>query len=232
MQMPYLISDITEYGKLARTSLQFPNYSEDCPLCHGKDCAVQMGFYYRKCVIFLSQTYSDIPIHRYLCRKKGQVKHSHSTFSLLPCPLIPYRQCALEVVIEALRLFYHQNLSYSKIKDSIANMSLTTFIDFEDYQIRDFLRILKQSFFKLTTNPQLKSIFFPQKISPSICTWTSAFDFIFTYQSPFSSTTLSPLSPPQQCALDFFFSYQEGDCFNRHFLFGTPSQKRLFCPDD
>lgn len=227
MQILYPVSDIAKYVRLASSSWQFPDYSEDCLLCHGKDCAVRIGFYCRKYIIFLSQIYCDVLIARYLCREKGEVTSSHSTFSLLPSPLIPYRQFTLELVVEAIRLFCHEKLSYSKISDAITKRLPDIYLD--DCLIRGFLRIFKQTFFKLTTNPQLKSIFTQHKDSSQTCPLAVVLDFISGYQSVLPSHSHSlALTTPEKCALDFFFLYQNDTYFNRQFLFGTPSQKRPF----
>ncbi|MBL7105883.1 MAG: hypothetical protein ISS18_16280, partial [Bacteroidales bacterium] len=94
---------MANYIATAKESYDFPDYSEQCPLCSGKDCAVRIGFYYRKKLVFGFKTYKNVPIARWLCQKKGHRKPKHRTFSLLPSALIPYHSHDLSLISETVK---------------------------------------------------------------------------------------------------------------------------------
>jgi len=56
---------------------------------------------------------------------------------------------------------------------------------------------------------------------------TTVINFIDSYKSQFLTTANLNTSNIEKLAFDFFFNFQTGCYFDRHFLFGTPSQKRL-----
>jgi len=97
LQLEYQnILNLTEYTKLVLAEIwKFPDFSDKCPICGAKNCAVRIGFYWRWVYIFKLKIKLYIPVARYLCRRKNKVKYkwksTHRTFSLLPSQIIPYK---------------------------------------------------------------------------------------------------------------------------------------------
>lgn len=87
------LSEYTEKVKLSKW--KFPDFSDKCPICGGKDCAVRIGYYWRWDFCLKEKRKIHLPIARYLCRRKNKNKSqwtcSHRTFSLLPSQCIPYK---------------------------------------------------------------------------------------------------------------------------------------------
>ncbi|MDI6795021.1 MAG: hypothetical protein QME81_19490 [bacterium] len=165
------------------------------------------------------RTYLLVPIARYLCLQKGEEKTPHKTFSLLPRQLIPYRKHGLDLVTETLRSLHQENLSFDQTKEAISIKGQDEAIELQDYQLHDFGQIFEQASAKISTNLELADLFRQQEAYNPIA---AVLDFIDNYQTPNYLTGTSA----EKLALDFFFTYQKGHYFQRHFLFGTPSQKR------
>jgi len=203
----------------------FPDYGECCPLCGGKNCAVRIGFYQRKKVIVDNKIYENVPIARWLCQRKGSRIAQHQTFSLLPSPLIPYHRQGLNVIVDIVNFHHHNGSSLVQTKDFISDKGVNTDLPLENNQIHDVMNIFSQALLKLKTIPELK-----QQISQASY-WDSSdpiatmLKFIDGYQSCFSTTQQLHASNAELLALDFFYHFQTDDYFQRHFLFGTPSQK-------
>jgi hypothetical protein len=85
------------------------DFSDECPMCGGKHCAVRIGYYYRQaididlhnCRIIIVH----IPIARFLCKEINKPKHKHKTFSLLPDTLIPYNRISVILMMYILKLY-------------------------------------------------------------------------------------------------------------------------------
>ena len=203
----------------------FPDYSVCCPLCGGKNCAVRIGFYERKLVIVDNRIYENVPIARWLCQRKGPKRPQHQTFSLLPYPLIPYHRHGLNIIVDTVNFLHHQGASLEQTKRFISGNGVNNDIPLENNQIHDFNKIFSHALLKLTTIAELK-----QQISQASF-WDSSdpirtmLDFIAGYDSRFLATQQLHASPAEQLALDFLYHFQTADYYDRHFLFGTPSQK-------
>ena len=219
---------MANYIATAKESYDFPDYSEQCPLCGGKDCAVRIGFYYRKQVVMSFIAYSDVPIPRWLCRKKGQLIVNHRTFSLLPSALIPYHGHDLSLISETVK---HKQqtpgASFEQTKSYISNKGIETDISLENNQINDFQKIFTNAFTKLMAIPEIKRLIKQADYFQSNVPITTVISFIDSYKSRFLTTANLKASNIEKLAFDFFFNFQTGCFFDRHFLFGTPSQKRL-----
>ena len=87
MQFYYSINtNLSAYSEsVLAEKWKFPDYSDCCPICDRKDCAVRIGYYHRWIFVFTLLKKLHIPVARYLCKKTGK------TFSLLPSQCIPYR---------------------------------------------------------------------------------------------------------------------------------------------
>jgi len=219
---------MANYIATAKQSYDFPDYSEQCPLCGGKDCAVRIGFYYRKQIVLSFIVYSDVPVPRWLCRKKGHLKVKHRTFSLLPSALIPYHRHDLSLISETVK---HKQqtpgASFEQTKSFISNKGIDTDIALENNQINDFQKIFNNAFTKLMAIPQLKQRIEQADFFCSSDPITTVIGFISSYKSPLLTTANLKASKIEKLAFDFFFNFQTGCFFDRYFLFGTPSQKRL-----
>ena len=203
----------------------FPDYRACCPLCGGENCAVRIGFYKRKKVIVDNNIYKRVPIARWLCQRKGSRMPQHKTFSLLPFPLIPYHRHGLNVIVDTVNFHRHHGASLEQTKSFISSSGVNTDIPLENNQIHDFMKIITQALLKLTSIAELK-----QQISQASF-WDSSdpigtmLNFIAGYQSCCSTTSQLHASPAEQLALDFLYHFQTNDYFDRHFLFGAPSQQ-------
>lgn len=203
----------------------FPDYSACCPLCGGEHCAVRIGFYQRKKVIVDNRSYENIPIARWLCQRKGSKRPKHQTFSLLPYPLIPYHRHGLNIIVDTVNFHHHQGASLEQTKRFISGNGINNDIPLENNQIHDFMKIMAQAYIKLTTLAEFK-----QQISRGSY-WNSSdpigtmLNVIAGYDSRLLATQQPHASPAEQLAVDFLYHFQTHDYFDRHFLFGTPSQK-------
>ena len=219
---------MANYIATAKQSYDFPDYSEQCPLCEGKDCAVRIGFYYRKQIVFEFNTYENVPIARWLCQQKGHRKPKQRTFSLLPSAFVPYHSRDLDLISETVKHKHQQETTtFEKTKSFISNKGIDTDISLENNQINDFQKIFTKAFTKLMAIPQLKQPIEQADYFQSNDPITTVISFINSYKSQFFTTANLKASNIEKLAFDFFFNFQTGCFFDRHFLFGTPSQNRL-----
>ena len=218
---------MANYIATAKETYDFPDYSEQCPLCGGTNCAVRIGFYYRKQIVISFIAYSDVPILRWLCRKKGTQKPKHRTFSLLPSALIPYHSHDLNLIFETVKHIQQQSTTFEQTKSHISDKGIETDIALENNQIHDFLQIFTSAFTKLMAVPQLKQRIEQADYFHSSNPIITVISFINSYKSRFLTTANLKTSNIEKLAPDFFFNFQTACFFDRHFLFGTPSQKRF-----
>jgi hypothetical protein len=215
---------MANYIATAPATYGFPDFSQQCPLCGGKKCAVRIGFYYRKKLVFQFKTYKNVPMARWLCQEKGSLKVKHRTFSLLPSALIPYHRHDLNLVAETVKYKQQAGTSYEQTKSYIIDHAQQPDIDLENKQIKQFQQLITIAFTKLMAIPEIK-----QRISRdchSSDPIATVLRFADRYQSPFLTTSQLEGSNIEQLAWDFFYNFQRGCYFDRQFLFGTPSQKR------
>ncbi len=218
---------MANYIATAKLTYHFPDYSEHCPLCERKNCAVRIGFYYRKQLVFGFKTYQNVPIARWLCQKKGHRKAKHRTFSLLPSSLIPYHHHDLDLIFETV-IYQQQNEgSCEQVKNFISDKGIETDIALENNQIKDFQKMFSHAFSKLMAVPQLKQRIEQTDYFNSSDPIATVLNFIDSYNSPFLTTAYLQTAKIEKLTFDFFFNFQTTCYFDRHFLFGTPSQKRF-----
>ena len=203
-----------------------PDYSDDCPLYHGKNCAVRIGHYVRKKMIVHNKTFNNVPIPRWKCRRKGHANFSHKTFSLLPHPLVPYHQQDIELSLDTVKYINSNEHSLEDIKELVSLQGIETEILIENSQIHGFENIFAQSFVKLLSLAETKSNIMASGCLQADRPAKTVIDFIDKYQSPMDHIYQPGTSNAEKLAMDFFFHYQTGDYFQRDFLFGTCSQKR------
>lgn len=209
--------------KVQAGKFNFPTFSECCPLCHGKDCAVRIGYYYRT-VIHLGNTIDEsfvqeIPVARYLCREKQKRKHSHKTFSLLPDTLIPNYSITIDTLIFILQLLLNNNYTSYETFKNIDFVSPGDILFSEESLLR---------YCALFNQTRIKLILFFQRTDrnyrapPDIESFTSAdmlrfvIDFIHKKRQSLHGNAWS---------LSHLYYIRNGAYVkNAHFLFGTASQ--------
>jgi hypothetical protein len=212
----------------SRFEFTFPDYSLCCPLCEGKNCAVHIGYYYRKVVVVCFTIFTNVPVARLLCNGKGHKKSPHRTFSLLPHMLVPYHQHDLLSMQAAVDITSTKTSKTQRL-DSMAELGHNDAIIIEDRQMNLFENIFKNANNKLIASGQF------QVNSQGEFTIGQLHVLDAYINSCVNNDTnlfiSSAIAPVEQAALDFFYTAQQ-HCpfFERLFLFGTPSQKRIRLP--
>jgi len=202
-----------------------PDYQLACPICGGAACPLAIGVYYRKKVVINFKTYYDFPVQRFLCRDTGQRASPHKTFSLLPQPLVPYHQHALEVMFETVKQ-QQTGQTLTQTQDHISQMGVDTDIALEKKQIHHFQHILADAFIKLNSVPPLKHRLQQMPNFNSADPIGAVIAFSATYQSSLPGMLADNCAPLVRLTHEFFYYFQTGAWCNRYFLFGTPSQHR------
>ncbi len=170
MQINYTINtNLSAYSKsVLAGKWEFPDFSDECPICGKKDCAVRIGFYHRWgfCFEELKKTYT--PVARYLCRRednnKSNLKSSHRTFSLLPSQLIPYKLYDVDSLMFMADLRYNKKMSLLDIADEFSAISESLSISVSSATIWKYLLIFMIShkkiisFFKLNYDTYDKTV--------------------------------------------------------------------------
>jgi hypothetical protein len=168
----------------------------------------------------------NFPIPRWLCHRKGARKSKHRTFSLLPHPLVPYHSFALNDIKETVSYQNQADKTLEQTKSYISCKGITTDLSVENNPIYDFHHLFSDAYSKLNAVAEIK-----QLIKEVDYTSQNPIDtvlkFVEGYQSSFLSSLDFQASNIEKLALDYFFQFQSGPYMERHFLFGTPSQKRL-----
>jgi hypothetical protein len=164
----------------------------------------------------------NIPIARYLCRQSRKLSESaHRTFSLLPHFFVPYHQHDLDIILNTLN---HQNQhpkpSLVDTVNHISALGKDDNIPLENSHICHFRTIFEEAFYKIISIPDLNNLV---RLKDPV---ENILDISDRYKTPFQTTSSMNCSNVQQLAWDFFYNFQTTPFFDRHFLFGTPSQKR------
>jgi hypothetical protein len=115
----------------------------------------------------------------------------------------------------------HPKPSFVQTIDHISALGLNDDIPLENSHIYHFRTIFEEAFYRIVSIPELKNLITCDKDPVK-----NILDIIDRYKTPFHTTLSMNAANIQQLAWDFFFNFQTGPFFNRHFLFGTPSQKR------
>jgi hypothetical protein len=217
---------MTTTEKYQKRKWEFPDYSRCCPICGSANCAVRIGYYFRKRIFIGTNIYLDIPIARWLCRRVNPAPGQHKTFSLLPRSLIPYYQIGLDLILLVASFKNQPNTTYTQTKDFIYNQSDDAEILLETEQINNFQSIVIDAFYKLHANPKLKQKLMDSPNYNNRNPIETVLDFIENYHCLFLDDADPDVSNAEKLTLEFFFHFQIECYFDRHFLFGTPSQKR------
>lgn len=165
--------------------------------------------------------YKEFPIARYECHGKGKRKISHTTFSLLPYQLIPYRRYSIPFVIKILEVLsmdtsviddvldYAANLG----RDDILSISAVTVSAFKKLGLEVIEKMIGSGYYINDINNDFNSFNIKQRVRVFI-----------RYAEGFCCTkTDNPIRGP--CGLAYDFYLRGGSYYNNApFLFGTPSQ--------
>lgn len=160
-----------------------------------------------------------------MCQRKGHEKSTHKTFSLLPYPLIPYHRHGLNVMVDTVNFHHHHGFSLAQTKDFISDQGVNSDLPLENNHIHDFMRICAQALLKLSSIAELKDQISQARYWDSSDPIGTMLQFINNYESRYLATQQLHASPAEQLAVDFLYHFQTADYCQRHFLFGTPSQK-------
>lgn len=212
-------------GQVNARQFPTPDYQLACPICGGAACPLAIGVYYRKKVVINFKTYSNLPIMRFLCRDTGQRASPHKTFSLLPQPLVPYHQHALEVMFETVKQ-QQTGQTLTQTQDHISQMGVDTDIALEKKQLHHFQHILADAFIKLNSVSPLKHRLQQMPNFNSADPIGAVIAFSDSYQSSLPGMLADNCAPLVRLTHEFFYYFQTGAWCNRYFLFGTPSQHR------
>ncbi len=226
IQIPYHIKvSLQEYYEDFDT-WSIPDFSEQCPICGGVDCATFLGYYIRIAICPMTGFWApDLPVLRYRCHDKGDARVcDHITFSLLPHELVPFRQLSLDFMVRAIWFKVSRHLSYTKALDVIdAELnSLGNVADFINISTmiswQQLILIAFELFISTDINIISKSLYEQLQNTVGLELFL---DLLVDYQSQSSH----PIRGPCAFALGY---YQQlgGSKQNAVFLFGRASQHR------
>lgn len=193
----------TYLNQIENGTLDFPSYSHCCPLCHGKECCIRHGYYYRQVIDESGTFFKSFPIARYLCRRKGKARLKDLTFSLLPEQLIPYRKFSTAFLLAVAE--FRSGHSISKSLEQFYPILTTA------EQLADIGEIVQTAIEKL-------------KISLLLSFETSLSEFI-TYCQGYVSETDENIRGPTGLSRDYYIR-NGGYYRNSQFLYGRASQFR------
>ncbi len=200
------------------------DFSDECPLCGGKHCAVRIGFYYRwaieidfrSCTIIILL----IPVARYLCKQINKPKHKHRTFSLLPDTLIPYSRISIDLMMLILQWLTEED----SVEQTIEKIDSITPDDIflSEQMILHLLQIIKQSRIKLILF--FKKLDNDERAPPDFHTYTlnETIMYLLRYPTPENE---HPARGAYHLSV-LYYKMQGSYPKNARFLFGTASQ---FC---
>lgn len=205
------------YNQVKNGTYEFPDYSHCCPICHGKECAIRHGYYFRQVIDEDGTFFKEFPITRYLCQRKGKAKLKDRTFSLLPWQLIPYRKWTIELMFSIASY-----RSEHSIKESLDKFEIeTTAADLAT----DIKKVMLSSAGQFTDIEEIiLSGLEKVKISRMISFDTSYSDFI-SYCRNYVAESDEKIRGPTILAW-YYYIKQGGYYENSQFLFGCAAQ---FC---
>lgn len=205
--------------------MKFPSFSDRCPICHGRDCAVRIGYYYRSALeLQLNEQiiiFYLVPVPRYLCREKQKSKMKHRTFSLLPDMLIPYCRISINLLIYILQHLIEQTHTTAQTLNKLDAISPDACM-LSEKTIRRLLNLFEKTRIKLI-------LFFQQygdryHAPPEFSSYNTVqtFNFIIKYPDPQEDG----LNCPAYWLSRLYYKQCGSYIKNAHFLFGTAAQ---FC---
>jgi hypothetical protein len=154
----------------------------------------------------------DLPIARYLCRRKRKPKLNDLTFSLLPHFLIPYYAPTLDTFMESIRLKLFESNSNIKILDqAYAHIDHPRF-NFTERNLSRYIKVFEQ------TRIKIKLFFIQHHINQPInMTLCEVYQFLRSFtQEGYQSGHIG--------FDQFYYNKNGGYLTNSLFLFGTAYQ--------
>jgi hypothetical protein len=194
----------------------FPDFSDCCPICHGRDCAVRIGFYYRTAFdIFLMVYITDLPIARYKCQRKRKPLVKDLTFSLLPHCLIPYLKPTIPSFMDIIYDKYHHKKSTEKILDKLYMRIAVNSFNLSARSLLRYYQLFHQTVIKIKLAWK-ENIFKPPPDFPYL-TMHQITEYIQNYPGTDNRPSALVMS-------DYYYQQQNGYFNNAQFLFGTAYQ--------
>jgi hypothetical protein len=196
---------------------EFPTFSSECPICGGKDCCVRIGYYYRYALSLELGVILNLPIARYLCRRKRKPKLPDRTFSLLPDCLIPYVRPTIPTLMQVIGNKLVKNKTdidivsefYHRIYDTSLNITAAT--------ISTYCELFEQTAQKIKTFLRMR-----EKDHDEQFMYHTPQD-VFLFLNNFNDTHYG--GGPISCSR-WYYDCLGGFRTNSYFLFGTASQFR------
>jgi hypothetical protein len=223
MQVKIKVISLSDYFKKISSDIFdfLPSFADCCPICHARDCAVRIGFYFRIAVeIETGLIIEALPIVRFLCKRKGKPKLKDKTFSLLPSVLIAYRRFSIKSLMIILKEKLEIAQRVIEIPGSIFNyFAVEAVFSFDTCYIYNYLKIFKNTIQKL-------NIFLRKDLKQDVHLTTSSEGLLFAYK--FISIFIDPQTNETGAeAIDWYYYTKSGGFLkNAQFLFGTPYQHR------
>lgn len=227
MQIPYhtKVSLQEYYENFFAHSI--PDFSDKCPICGGADCATFPGYYIRAAICPITGfSVLDLPILRYLCHDKGDVRVcDHITFSLLPHELVPFRQLSLNFMVKAVWFKVNKNLSFTRLIEVIED-ELNQLDDVADFinisTILSWQRMITAAFALFLSADVNMVSRFQYKQLQNTDNLQLFLDHLINHQSRISN---HPIRGPDAFAWNYY-QQSGGIEQNAFFLFGCASQHR------
>lgn len=219
MQKYKKFDSFTSYLKQVKGNL-FKKWEELCPLCQAKGCAKFLGYYFRKRLYWLDRLYTNILIIRFECKRFNPVPPgTHRTFSILPCPLIPYSQYPIPSALGIAEALVHNDGDVIKTVKTLeqryteVNPEPSTII-----RIGDIVQEAIEKLNRLSQDLKENIGWRINKLMPYRDQLSSFISFVKNYQR----------QKARDLAYDYFDLFQKDVPYmQRDFLFGTPSQLLL-----
>lgn len=198
-------------------------WSKPCPLCGAEGCATFLQFYVRVRVYFGDTVYVNVKIARFLCNRLNPnvPAGTHRTFSLLPYPLVPYSQYALDAALamtttlsehtdNAYQASYAVASQYEHLSPEPATLvRIKIRMDEAQSKLKRFLRA------------------FPSVRRDGPCWNGRKLSDFLAFANNYHSRLLPAVTGVCALSYDWFYLIQQAlPYMHRDFLFGTSSQKR------
>jgi hypothetical protein len=205
-----------------------PDFSDECPICSGADCAKYWGTYTRRVVEPMSGfSADDFPIMRFRCFRVGKPHVRDVTFSLLPLELVPYRRLSVKFLLEAVLVRVKRKLSWLKAEAAVEE-ELVDLVGVDSLvsvvALMSWVLLMEEGLLRLVASG-LRLV----EGMPDAFAGDEGVDGLVAFlegAKGYVSTRLEPrIRGPDALAMDFYLM-SGGWQNNAAFLFGTPSQHR------
>lgn len=220
IQLIYKINcNLSVYRKKTENNQwDFPDFTDKCPICHGKDCAVKHGFYLRLIIDLENKFFFFILIARYKCRRKQKPRNNlvDKTFSLLPHLLIPYISLTIDSFMLIIANHVIKKLSAFELQEILDNYHIDEErlynIDIRHFKL--YSNIFIETLFKLNQFIEKHKI----RAGPfsGSKNMNNAYIFLKNYKSGFPDFSV------------YYYQKEGGALKNAQFLYGRPYQSYSF----